>query len=546
MAAASKITWENTLAYSLAFSSGLEALFYRSLVGKPQTNPLKEWARRTCIARIDAVQSIFNAINAATIIYYTARVFCALQEKCQITHVLFNSSLPNLILKSLPATLGTGGLIALSIAIWTKSHPTPVRETTVTKNEQGESFLELRTFEYPSSLQQFGRLYHVTKIVFNIALICLTASPLVCAITLATSGYSLLKNMNIKWRYFLREMNTSQMPIPTMTAVLVTYRFLVLPRATSAPATPAISAPTTPEDCSICLENIENNIQRKPFCQEHHIIHLSCITDYIISKFNTSIFQRPTFTKSGNRYSATIPQEDLPTCPNCRDVPSLDIMVKEGNNTYNASVKITGRPSLSSPPISKQALFANLHAAYNIVQAGLSYLQKYPEFAATVFKIQQVMMITDIIGYAYTTHTLYKRIEAKLKMENSVVFKVAALTTLVAVAALSYYVTLQINTYLQSTIVLKDLLAKLPIAPETLKNIEIGWHSPLSQRLIQSLYINRIVSTVALAFFSTEHKAHLLSAAAQISSLVGISRLRWIELSQLLNCNFEVVHSFLG
>ena len=63
--------------------------------------------------------------------------------------------------------------------------------------------------------------------------------------------------------------------------------------------------------------------------------------------------------------------------------------------------------NVERPPISLQPLFEKLYAIYNVAQAGLSYLQKYPELAVQIFTIQRVLLVTDFLGYGLTLHYLY-------------------------------------------------------------------------------------------------------------------------------------------
>lgn len=190
--------------------------------------------------------------------------------------------------------------------------------------------------------------------------------------------------------------------------------------------------------------------------------------------------------------------------------------------------------------IDSQSSFEHLYAIYNVAQAALSYLQTYPEIALAVFKIQQILLITDFIGYGMTAYYLYKNISDKYILHDSEMFtKVAIIATLVATAALSCVFVFQLNAYLRSAVVLKNLFSQLPVSPELLKGIEVGWSNPLAQQLLQCLYVNRIVSLVALTFFSNQKKTNLISAVAQLTSFAGISNLKWITFSQIFNSPLE-------
>ena len=130
---------------------------------------------------------------------------------------------------------------------------------------------------------------------------------------------------------------------------------------------------------------------------------------------------------------------------------------------------------------------------------------------------------------------------AKFNPKNSRVPKVAFIATLALTAVASYYAVLQLNAYLQSTIVLKEVLAQIGVTPEMLKNIDISWNSPIYHKLMQLLFINRIAASVALSFFSQRKKTSLLSIAAQLASFTGISSLKWIEMAETIQWPLEKV-----
>lgn len=532
-AAASKVTHEGLL----AASSFLEAGFYTSLVGiKPEKLPrLVKWIQETCIAHIQSIQFIFNAIHVAGVVYYSNQLVNVLLKHFYSTSAP-TANWQDWTIHTLAMGLVVGACATLGNALWKKLAPA---------SNHVQEIDGVRIAKNASFQQKFHGICQIATMVLNFALTCLTGGSFAYALTFMTSGYTLLKGRKLKWISISRD-GALNVPFPNggaVTGAKATYNMLALPA----------QAPDqdNPDECPICMQDYDDENIRMAFCA-HHLFCQTCIvriakdrSPFLLERAN---YLKTSTTKDGHtthRYTVTISADNLPKCPMCNTPPQhndLDVQVRDIDafrvrGVFNASVRIIRN-------IDRQYLFENLYAIYNVVQAGLSYLQKYPELAAIIFKVQQCMLITDFIGYVISTRYAYKHTKAKLQekgyqFQNSYLFTVGSLATVVAMAALSYYAVLQMNNYLKPAFILKDLLAKLPISPEVLQTIDISWRSPLSHRIMQALYINRIVSSLALSFFSKKRTTNLISVASQIVGMVGISQLRWIELTQLLKCSYD-------
>lgn len=523
----SHLTWD----VGAAASSTLEASFYASLRGGVHNiGRLLNWIRETSIARIHVIQAIFNTLNAGIILYTAHQLVSEVCERFSVSTLLEADSY--WIMKSVSFVTLAGAVVTFSIFVAKRFSPppTPVKQEVKQEGEviapeiqEEEVDEEVTTAETFSTQQKIANVLHVTKLVLNVTLACFTKNKLLLAVSLAGSGYSLWKNMQIKWMTFSRSFPG---PFP-ITDIKATYNMLVLPPVKD----------KDHDDCPICLDR-QADIA---FCA-NHLFHQTCMAKLAVNQsrsfIDASLFRRietdhyrnGIYSHTSHHIKTEIPEENLPQCSICRVFPQqndCDFLVNDAFwGKKNSSVTIIRQP------VDRQYLFENIYAIYNTAQAALSYLQTYPELAVAIFKIQEVLLITDFIGYGMTAYYLYKKISQKYKLENSIKFKVAAVATLVAAAALSYLFVFQLNAYLRSAIILKNVLHQLPVSPELLKGIEVGWTNPLTQQLMQCLYINRIVSLVALTFFSNQKKTNLLSIATQLMSFAGISNLNWIEFSQ--------------
>ncbi len=218
------------------------------------------------------------------------------------------------------------------------------------------------------------------------------------------------------------------------------------------------------------------------------------------------------------------------------------------------------RPALifqtPAPPAAQGAPFDHLnefreacdkfYTVYNVAQAGLSYLQKYHELAAMIFKIQKVLIVVDIIGLGCTVYSLYGSIRKKMHNVSAKKMVVLSIISAVALAAISYGAVLGIQTYFKPSFNPAEILSGLDISAEKLKGINLSWDAPFIQTAMQCLYVSRIVATFTSVFFSKNPKLCMVSALSQTFSLFRISQLRWLKLEQTLEGGFPAFWSWEG
>lgn len=523
---ASQISMER----ALACCSCLEGVFYSSLkAGSLQSTRWVRWMRETSIAHIHKIQTVFNLANLGMIFVYSGKL---LEKKYSFS--FGDSPFCQVLVSQSPfkvwGTIALIGTIALSwitllgmivLLPATAIHNKQLKRASRTARKEGD----LEISQSPSFQQSTASYLHIAKLVISLAFACFAKNPFWLVLGMAGTLYSFWKNSKIKWLNFSRVFplpRTWYSPEPRIRQVKITYNMLTLPADSS----------LAKENCSICIEP-ETDIA---FCA-NHAFHQQCLISVIQRKsslfahnnfyrrIDTRYYVNHVYTNTTYSYSVRIPQENLPLCPNCREFPlqnGCDVLVSDADHgDIDASVHV------ERPPQSKQFLFETLYATYNVVQAGLSYLQRHPTLAATIFKVQQLFLITDLVGYGFTLYFLYDKLKSRYGSETAVVFGVGA----AVVAALSYAIIIQVNAYLKSALILKDLLAKLPLSPEFLKATEMSWGVPSIHQFMQWLSLNRAAASLALAYFS---KTNLISAVTQLFSLWNISQLRWIHVLQHL------------
>ena len=506
----------------------LEGAFYGSVGGVDlKANRHLQQISKTLVDRIHGVQTIFNVINVGTI-WLCATKLCAEIPENTKPHMF----------KKADDILSTS-LLAIAILFAVAVDKVILNQVSryffpTTKKVAPRSGV---VWEKTSNLnQKISKVLHLTKLILNITSIYFAKNRFWIGMDLAASGYSLWKNTRLEWMYFRK--NFQEFLFGHMNKVEVVYKMLLLsPKGSS-----------VKEKCSICLD--DTNELDMTFCT-YHAFHQNCIIPHVIEKINDSgVFLKNSFlhlqvtdhyrdhvyTHTSHAYSAKIPQDNLPSCPICRDFPpqnGCDIKISD----TEASVTLAGKPSAYS-----QELFEKLYTTYNVVQTGLSYLQKYPELAVLIFKIQKILLVINFLGYALTLYFLaIKLIEigasAKDKENFDKAIKNLLITTIgiLATASLSYLIVFKINPYLQSSSVLEKLFKQLPISSEILEGLEMKWESPLIHRLMQCVHINQIVASIALAFFSKQKMLQCVNIVAQIFTLFRISQLKWIKCIQRLH-----------
>ena len=484
------------------------------------------WIRETSIARFQNIQILFNLLNVGVVLFAGTKLLQETQRRFSATPASAG------LFASFPVALGVIGITSATVYL--------LNRFLSDQPEPPERIGQVEMSEKMSFDQKGAQVLQIAKLVISVGLLFFSKHQFWLAFSIATDGYSLFKNKALKWLTFSRSFPIiSPNPQVPVIALKATYKVLVLPFDQLAAAK---------DQCAICLDDSQD--VNMTFCA-NHLFHKDCVADLAVSK-SDSFVNNPAITKTATRhysngvythttygYKIGVSQNNFPACPICRDIPLQNECEIEVTDQLHG--KINASVTIRRPPKDHQHQFETLYAIYNVAQAALAYLQTYSEMAGVIFTIQKVMLVFDVVGYLTTTYYLYKHLNVKLNPQDSLAIKLSIVAALVATAAVSYFVMLQINAYLRSALVLKEILAKLDISPEILNTISISWNSPLTHKLMQCLYVNRIVSLVALSFFSNQWKTNLLSITAQMGSLIGISRLMWIEMTQTLQWPLEKV-----
>jgi hypothetical protein len=499
----------------------LEAAFYMSLKGGVQTGgKTVNWIRETSIQNIHAIQHFFNLLSVGTLSFYSYRIYNQIPATFKATYLSSQSgaltTLSALFLGVAAAKIGSIALKKLTIEL--------KADMQLNNDSLSEEF---------SWAQRIGHAAHVAKFIFMSTSAHLGIEKFPVLIGLLPLGYSLWKNLQIKWIVFSKTLSYEN--DPQIEHVNTTQRLLVFPQE-------------SPEACSICLINPEDGKDRQDLinvaCCANHLFHKTCISGYLQTinvilnttyiRTDTQEYTNGIYQGTSHSYKATVNLNNLPKCPDCR-APHTDIEYRikdrQLNRTFLA-VTLINRPLDPEP---SQTTFERFFMVYSLIKVTLSYLQKYPALAATIHKVQTCMVLIDIFALTRTSYFLYEQVKKKLKAKDTVKFRVGATITALAGGALSYLAVTQLNMFLRSPLILKDIVTtKLP------NGISVDWVNPLSQRLLQTLYLMQTISTAALACFSSQSKINVLSSVAHLISLVGISRIRWIEASKPLLVDYFV------
>lgn len=169
---------------------------------------------------------------------------------------------------------------------------------------------------------------YVSRLVINIGIIYLSSGGIIPIITLGLELYSLVEVTQRKWLEFKKIENITNPNVSRYARqISVTYSFLIQSLYN-----------TTPETCSICLEDDQANPSDIFFCS-NHTFHTPCVMEMIQHKVNSfinglSVDHRNvnetrhytngfhTHSTYSAKYTISMPHANVPNCPNCREQPS--------------------------------------------------------------------------------------------------------------------------------------------------------------------------------------------------------------------------------
>ncbi|WP_420422443.1 hypothetical protein [Simkania sp.] len=476
----SQFSWQ----VPIGISSLAEGAFYSYIQGVEQDSPDKKIAA-FCIAHFHEIQFAFNVINAGAVAVFAHEFFEASFISC----------------------IGTVGLAELALFdILKKRQSNPIDGT---ENSQ-VSMQEVITDQ-----QTHAKVFHLTKIALSILAIVygkVTTSTYFC---LAGTAYSFTKNHHLKWAEFScrfpREFSD------------VKYTFLKL----------SPSLKLRDQSCTICSKNSPE--LDLAFCP-NHAFHSDCITKHLASNLpeirvkETFLVPRinPNHWLGGGNITVTrnanrIPLCNYPTCPACDEIPN--------HSTLESHTIEIEKPLVESIEIYKRFLFPS----YQVIKIGLALLQTYPELAPTIFKIQQVLLIPDVLSFLSTCYPLMEGSRKKFAIQQNDALVLTALVIGVCFLA-SYFYIRMVNEGLTPSTDLKSLVSQLPDAAGKL---ELSWSSFGIHTFMSCLTLTHLIAIIAQIFFSEKQQLSVGSTSAQILnlalSLIALLNIRWIAFSYFLD-----------
>lgn len=383
--------------------------------------------------------------------------------------------------------------------------------------------------------QKFTQLLYFAKMLSSVALAYFSSSNKLSFLASTLFPiYSFCKVAKLDWLKLTRSFDLQ------FGRVDITYRTLIMQ-----------STPSN-DDCVICLNN-----EPKPdyyFCGKH-AYHIDCHLNTIIGasdnflNLDLSSDDSPitliTHTKNGSvtsrHYKIILQESALPKDPLCNSRPPHSYF--EGrvqDYTYgslSASIEVN-----TDQPLIATSTMATIQSIYSLAQVILSTMQHYfSDWAPSIFKLQQAMMITDTLALGDTSYRLFKEMEKRYfnewypagesRKQNRWKFYAGAGAAAIGVGGISYLAMRILSPLTLPKTNLNDAL-KNALPQENLSNITAQWNTPRFQKVIEWLLINRIIASAASAYFLENSKQQLLNGALQIATLFNVSHLPWIEFTR--------------
>lgn len=297
------------------------------------------------------------------------------------------------------------------------------------------------------------------------------------------------------------------------------------------------------------------------FCS-HHAFHLPCLVNQVyacsqhlvkkITSLRTNHIRSSSLyhfgqTYSHSTYTLTIPEKNLPCCPNCRRTEGMVRLeakvVDRGQGPLETAVEIEKDPDKPYESLSHHffglKIFDKLTTVLTTFKAFLSYVQNAtPALAGRIFAVQKSFLIGDVAIVARNCFLLHPLITQKLtaidpntwykKHAEKIVIAGIAVLGLATIAAVY-----AINCYFQLPIDPQEVLKNILISD--LGSVSCKWSAiPLMQQISQFVIISRIVSELALAYFSKERLRYLSHAILQIFTLFNVSQLQWLDFERTI------------
>jgi hypothetical protein len=499
----------------IAAASLLESSFYASLIGwSDNACSMINKIRQFAIIRFNEIQIMFTAVNFASVGYLSCRLFDELQRKNMIKS-----------LTGINSYLGSA-LIALTVIRCAYFFESKRNKAEVsTENENNDRPLTITQINSTNTLL-------ASKIILSSVLSFMPVQSRPARAIFLTSTYSAIKASKLIWKVFSRELPG----IGGLSKFLLNFHIFL----------PPAGAKNSQSECPICCNDTSKKVS---FCFRHFIC-TDCVTKHVISKHDTLIrnithhrvetidMVNGVYNHTSWHYVFKIPSENLPSCPECREVPRQVWCSGSAQDARNR--KVPAIFNITTKPLDQPSLFDIFKTAYSVFQASLTCFQQYPELTSKIYSFQKICIGLDILLFGATCSNLFQTVALKKKLserskKDRGLFILACAVSIAACVALSYFAAGRLNAFLTPAVDLQQELLKSDISANTPPNFTAHFVNPLIQRTLQSLTMSRAIVTLALSFFSTKRKLSILSAIANAVTLFGLSSLRFISVAFTVN-----------
>ncbi len=419
-------------------------------------------------------------------------------------------------------TIGVGAtllVITIALPILLNRHFTPT-EMLASPKRKGESIRWA-----PPRSQSFGRALYSARMVTNIALACLsTTSKIQFTLTALGMGYNLIKTSKQKWVEISKKIGENTL---YYSALLQTYK--------------------GNNFCSICRRD---ETPDSFFCKEKHPFHSACLSAWFHQKSaqfmdhssttisETRHYYNGAYMGTSHAASIQIPENNLPSCPNCRDIPSHSFLRAKREGCSSSTIYITNSTpkwTLWSSPVVETA-----YTVYNAFQFTLIGLIKTrPEVIANILAMQHTMILSDLAALIRDCMALKESVDHKKlpsKHKKSLIYGAAFFAITAGLAILGLNRRLKLAVDLKNT-----LVSHLSLSTIETQKISISWARTSLETFSQYLYILRIGLNATSIFYSKNPFIKTVNTALLTLSLSKLSKLPWMRVDQKISSHIPNV-----
>jgi hypothetical protein len=533
-----------------------EALYHATLHMHPSERGSRVYKLyNTILAQTRLAQTTFQGVDGITIFLCARRVL----EQVRGRSPSFASYSATRAQESAWAIALTGVVCALAMGLLKTIHRSLPHETTQGNTDRLNYTATLGWNTRQLSLQA----PQMARILLEVALACLSKHPFWSACGAVASTASLINTLRIRQLSVTATLNQERQdaigrhqsaeqqrlsPTPLWQDPYFTpwpdptYAYIAQATVTTQFLSPA----AVDEECLICLESLANTPTANP-CPNEHPLHMRCLSEQLANCMQTLAHNNGLRTTKVTvqdelgrrmheyyRHRVEINASDLNQlfqCSQCRAPILFEPVIEDAlvHCDYRGAKDAKLAESLTIIDPSRAPLFARLCTAYNVAQAVLARLYRYPELAPHLWSIQKLSLAFDLIEFSHTLYALHQKMKTKRygTEERNLTFSFKYVAGAVSLLALSCLAVKGLGRFLYPHALLKELVS-------TSNALDIRWDAPRIYFAIQSLALSRAVASFALSFFSSQARQDRFNALANLCTAAGLSQLRWLCVTKTL------------